>query len=78
MLCVPSTPTLPDRVARAAARAPGSTTPRTGTSKASRSAGNATADAVLQATTSISTPCATSTRPLRTEYWVTTSGDLVP
>ena len=61
-----------------AARAPGSTTPSTGTGSASRNAGRATADAVLHATTSRSTWRATRKRALRSEYCVTTSGDFVP
>ena len=49
---VPTTPTLPDGLTRAAARAPGSMTPTTGMPSDARSAGNATDEAVLQATTS--------------------------
>ena len=45
----------PDR----ARRAPGSMTPTTGRLKRSSRAGRATEEAVLQATTSIFTPCAT-------------------
>ena len=69
-LWVPMTPMRPLRLARAAARAPGSTTPSTGTGKASRSAGSATAEAVLQATTSISMPWPARKRALFSEYWV--------
>jgi len=75
---VPMTPTRPPRVAAAAARAPGSTTPWTGTGRASRSAGSATAEAVLQATTRRSIPSSRRKRALRSEYWVTVSADLVP
>jgi hypothetical protein len=49
---VPTTPTLPEGLTRAAARAPGSMTPTTGMPSEERSAGNATEEAVLQATTS--------------------------
>ncbi len=49
---VPMTPTPPPRVRRSAARAPGAMTPSTGTGSAADSAGSATAEAVLHATTS--------------------------
>jgi hypothetical protein len=46
----------PPRVAASALVAPGSTAPMTGTGLAATSAGNAIADAVLQATRISSTP----------------------
>ena len=48
---VPITPTLPLCVTRTSARAPGSTTPITGTGKVLANTSRATAAAVLQATT---------------------------
>jgi len=53
---VPITPTLPVRVARVAASTPASITPQTGTAQRPASLGSATADAVLHATTTPSTP----------------------
>ncbi len=72
------TPINPVRLARAATRAPGSTTPMIGTESSARSAGSATAEAVLQATTRRSMPCRARNRALRSEYWVTVSADFVP
>jgi hypothetical protein len=53
---VPMTPITRLRVARQAASAPGPMTPTTGTGSSRRSAGSATADMVLQATTSALMP----------------------
>src|SRR5919197_280741 len=72
------TPMRPERDARAAARAPGSTTPSTGIARAARSEGSATAEAVLHATTRRSISRATRNRAFRSEYCVTTSGDFEP
>ena len=52
MPAVARTPTCPLDVDSAAARAPGSITPTTGTADAALSDGNAAADAELHATTS--------------------------
>jgi hypothetical protein len=54
---VPITPMLPEREVCTAARAPGSTTPMTGTGSSALSTGSACAVAVLQATTIALTPC---------------------
>ena len=64
---VPTTPTLPDRLTRAAARAPGSMTPTTGMAREARSAGSATDEAVLQATTSSFTSWAVRNVAFRSE-----------
>ena len=72
------TPIRPLFDTRAATPAPGSTTPRTGMFSSARSAGRATAEAVLQATTRRSMSQRESTRALRSAYWVTVEGDLVP
>ncbi len=75
---VPMTPMTPFRVARQATSAPGPMTPTTGIAADSRSAGSATADIVLQATTSAFTPRRVRNRAPSRAYRVTVSSDLVP
>ena len=64
---VPTTPTFPERLTRAAARAPGSMTPTTGMASVARSAGSATDEAVLQATTRSFTSCPVRNAAFRSE-----------
>jgi hypothetical protein len=64
--------------AATAARAPGSTTPRIGTAKCWRRVSSATAEEVLHATTTISTPWFIRKRVFSTENRRTVAGDLVP
>ena len=75
---VASTPMRPVFVAATAARAPGSTTPRTGMSSSMRSRSGATALTVLQATTSALTPRSTMWRAHASAYLMTVAEPLVP
>jgi hypothetical protein len=75
---VPMTPILPERVARAAAWAPASTTPITGSEVARRSASTATADEELHATTNILIRWWDKKRSASSESRMTAEGDLLP
>src|SRR2546423_1499531 len=61
-----------------AALAPGPITPTTSICRALLIAGNANADAVLQATTSNLIPCAARKRAFSTAYLSTVASDFVP
>ena len=75
---VPMTPTLLRVVALAAARAPGSMTPMTGSGARARRSSSACAVAVLQAITTALTPWPTSQSRISREYRRTVSGDFGP
>ena len=75
---VPMTPILFFFVAAAAAFAPGSITPTTGTGNVLRTASRLTDDAVLQAMTSILISLAERNLVFSKEYLVTVSGERMP
>ena len=78
VLAVAITPTWPLCVRRAAARAPDSITPTTGTSSSSASRGSASAEAVLHATTIAFAPRSIRKWAISREKRVTVSCDLLP
>jgi len=75
---VPITPTIPVLVAFAAAMAPGSMTPTTGTLLYSLRAGMLTEEAVLQAATRSLMPFPSRNAASSRENLMTVSGDLDP
>ena len=75
---VPITATCPLRVASSAAATPGAMTPSTGTGSFSRSRGKASAVALLQATTTIFAPPATSICAISPLYRSIVSRDFPP
>ena len=78
MPTVPITPTRREPVTRWAARSPGSMTPSTGTGSRSASVSSAAAAALLQATTTARAPRSTSTSPISSAYFSTSSRGFGP